>query len=112
MTEAEELMNEIGSLALACELVDDPDKEERIREEARSMSYSVEVRSDWGCVNDRMEPGEFRIMLSGNGPTIYVRGEVDHCGDPEHPWLEVDGKRVESNKSDLLWFAGLFWLGV
>lgn len=69
----------------AGDCTDQDDAQQRISEDP----LSVEVRSDWvSRYDEKMTPGEFRILLCTGGPAVQVRGELDDNGTPCRAWLE------------------------
>jgi hypothetical protein len=71
--------------AEAGDCTDQDDAQQRISEDP----LSVEVRSDWVSPHEeKMTPGEFRILLCTGGPAVQICGELDDYGTPSRAWLE------------------------
>jgi hypothetical protein len=87
----------------------------------REAALSVEVRSGWREPGDgaSMDPEEFRILPTGSGPALRIKGELNH-GVPSRCWLEHQDwgtpwtftrAKHEREVEALRWFCGLFWFG-
>lgn len=104
---------------------------DEVVEFAVEMALSVEVRSDWRVVGEKLEAVEYRILLAFGekldaveyrillafgGPACQVVGFVDEgrpriqyqdWGTPLTDLIVVDDKAREA----LVWFVGCFYLG-
>lgn len=49
---------------------------------------SVQVRSGWVNVGQKMEAEEFELLLSTGGPALRIVGELDEHKQPFRAWLE------------------------
>ena len=83
----------------------------------RSRCYSVETREAWGAVGHEHDPGEFRLLLAGGGPTVWLDGDLDGDHRPENASLHIFDQGGEVRRAltlelreydALLWFARLF----
>lgn len=94
---------------------------EWIEDAMREAPLSVEIRSGWREPGDgaSMEPDEFQILLSTDGPALRITGELNRC-EPSRRWLEYQDwgtpwvryfSRSAERANALRWFAGLFWYG-
>lgn len=106
-------LDELQALAAAAGDCEDRDAaEQRIHEDA----LSVEVRSGWTSIGDKLEPEEFSILLTTGGPAVRIRGELDD-GEPCRAWLEVQDwgtpwtQYYGASQSVLLDYARCFYFG-
>lgn len=89
-----------------------------LRAWARSLCFAVETREAWTAAGSQADPGEYRLLLAGGGPTVWIRGELDGDYHPERDaFMRVydQGREVkhpatweERDYAALRWFAGLF----
>lgn len=76
---------------------------------------SVEVRSGWTVPGQKLEPVEYRIILTTGGPAVEIRGDLDLEGAPAtarllhaeafEDWQEL----CEADEEVLLEFASKFY---
>ena len=69
--EAQEMLDEIDDSEIL-EIVRQNSFDDAILEYADQMPLSIEVRSDWESVFDKLAPAEFRILLSTGGAACYL----------------------------------------
>lgn len=89
---------------------------ERLEERLRECAYSVEVRSGWAANSSQMGAEEFRILLAGGGPTLWLESELDTNGEADpsslffsYSWAS-DGAELHTVENDALaTFCSLFW---
>lgn len=91
-----------------------------LRQRVDEMPLAVSVRSDWGSPCDRLEPSEYRILLTTGGPALQVFGMLNSYGEPETARLQYQDWRTpwtdyqcETNDLDdpVLTFARNFYFG-
>ena len=105
-----EELKELTEAAGDCE--DQDEARQRIEEDA----LSVEVRSDWTTPGEKMEAGEYCILLCTGGPAARIVGDLNG-GEPcsarlEYqdwgvPWTEY----VNCDRDTLLTYARCFYFG-
>lgn len=85
---------------------------EDVEEATRALCYSVEVRSSWTGPGEQMLPGEFRLLLAGNGSTVHITGELDGMFEPDAVALLLNGEPLlgltKEQQAAMTWFAELF----
>lgn len=98
------------------------DDREEARERIQEDALSVEVRSDWHTPGNATDskPTEYRILLCTGGPAVQIRGELNHCMEPETakiehqdwftPWTEYYPAEDEDREA-LLTYARQFYFG-
>tara|TARA_B100000287_G_scaffold383565_1_gene389417 strand:+ start:400 stop:861 length:462 start_codon:yes stop_codon:yes gene_type:complete len=100
-----------------------------IQEEARNGALSVEFRSGWSSNLEKMEPEEFKILLSTGGPACQIIGKLDQYKQPTDieiqyqdwgtPWEPLQLNSTYADKSPnitsdyeaLEWFCNCFYFG-
>ena len=100
-----------------------------IQEEARNEALSVEFRSGWSSNLEKMEPEEFKILLSTGGPACQIIGKLDQYKQPIDieiqfqdwgtPWepLQLNctyadrSPNITSDYEALEWFCNCFYFG-
>ena len=103
----------------AGEILSDCDgSEDEVLERVYEYPLSVEFRGGWYPLGDpaAVEPEEYRILLTCGGPSLEIRGDVDHRAGPVGPPMVFyadawQGERRyfhEGEESDALeWFVGI-----
>lgn len=78
--DAEELA-ELEEAAGDCE--SEEDARQRIEEDALSLRiFGEKISGKW-------EADKFELLLTTGGPAVRIMGELDHRGEPDRAWLEV-----------------------
>jgi len=110
----EENKDELDELSAdAGECVSLEEAQTRIQEDA----LLIEVRSGWCALGDTLEAGEFSILLTTGGPTVWIRGELDDNREPSRAWLEVQDwgtpwtRYYDASQEVLLAYARCFCFG-
>lgn len=62
--------------------------EEEALERIQEDPLSLQVRSEWVSLGDKMKPEEFELLLGTGGPAVRIIGDIDD-GEPCSPRLEV-----------------------
>jgi len=52
--------------------------QDKAREQIDEDPLSVEVRSGWASLSDKLEPGEYKILLCWGGPAVRIIGDLDN----------------------------------
>ena len=116
--ELENIVELIAALTASKEAEDDEATTEvvaRIEESA----FRIEVRSGWTTNPRELAPEEYRLMLAGGGPTVWLTGELDSNREPTTARLLYsdvggDGWLWPGDKAEeeaLLEFAQCFYFG-
>lgn len=101
----------------ACRAVESYPDEDEARQHIEEDALSVQVRSGWHSVGEKLEPAEFEILLCTGGPAVRIMGELGDHNEPERAWLECQDwftpwTRVFDVEQDtLLAYARTFYFG-
>jgi len=95
-----------------CETQDDA------RQHIHEDPLSVQVRSTWTNVGDKMEASEFEILLCTGGPAVRIIGELDRYNEPARAWIEYQDWGTpwteffgDHDRDALLAYARTFYFG-
>jgi hypothetical protein len=94
---------------------DQPGAEDTIHQ----SPLEVSVRSGWGTPGEKMEPNEYKILLSTGGPALRIIGELDEHFEPETAVLEMQDWGIiwtpvplsKDETHNLLRYASIFYYG-
>lgn len=97
----------------------DDDATEKAREVINEDALSVDVRTGWQSIGDKMRPEEYRILLCTGGPAVQIIGELNHYNEPHTARIQYqdwftgwsDLNIRESDESALLEYASQFYFG-
>ena len=110
------LQNAIGHIE---SIVEDYEKQEKIKENILNSALSVEFRSGWTSNPNELEIEEFKILLTWGGPALRVIGDLNQYKEPENvkmqfqDWgtLWTDFEITENQQEALSWFCNCFYFG-
>ncbi len=105
-----------GELADLEEMAGDCKDLDEAQQRITADPLSVEVRSAWVLVGDKMEPEEFRIVLCTGGPHVELRGELDEYKQPckvsmHYADWGTSGEFREIDEDVLLTYCQQFFFG-
>lgn len=87
-----EIMEGLGYVYDGKELEDDMRDEyhdqEAIEDEIWESPLSVEVRSGWESIGEKLKPSEYQILMSTGGPAVRIVGDLNGYGTPTSAKLE------------------------
>ncbi|MFN7817779.1 MAG: hypothetical protein ACK5OQ_16240 [Burkholderiales bacterium] len=72
----------LEELAELEETAGDCESEEDARQRIEEDPLSIEVRSGWGNIGEKLKPEEFRILLCTGGPHVELQGDLDNYLQP------------------------------
>lgn len=61
---------------------------DEVRETIQEDPLSIQVRSSWADVGQKLEASEFMILLCTGGPAVRIVGKLDEHNIPERAWIE------------------------
>ena len=127
IAEARAQMNMIRQLVAALAATEiihgDDNARQNAEDDARTAitesAFGVEVREGWHCVGEPATVCEYRLTLSGGGPSCIVRGDLDGDMNPATAelWASAWGlpwERISVSPDDrdaLLVYASQFYYG-
>ena len=96
------------------------DEAEKYAEEELSEPLSVQVRSGWHSLGEKLEASKYEILLTTGGPALRVWGELGEHGEAATaklqwqdwftPWTDYY-EGMEDQDAVLLAYAGRFYFG-
>jgi len=97
--------------ASAGDCKDRDEAEQHIHEDA----LSVEIRSSWTSLGEKLEADEFRIVLCTGGPHVYLVGELNQ-GEPDRVRVRYEdwgesGELFEFDHDTVLKYCQQFYFG-
>lgn len=117
-----DLNDESRRLLRECEWphVDADTAAERLEDTMREAPLNLEVRSGWTDPGEKLEPAEFRLLLSTGGPALQLVGsltesyEACDCELQHQDWFTPWQTLPTTSEEDvaLEWFAELFTLSL
>lgn len=100
-SESDEVLREAVAVNIADGTIEPDDfefDEDEARERIMEDPLSLEVRSDWTALGEKLTASEFCILLCTGGPAVRIVGELSQHGEPEScriqhqdwgtPWTE------------------------
>ena len=105
------------------EMIQALENEDSERDEARTAieedPLSIEVRSGWHSMGEKLEPEEFCILLCTGGPAVRIIGDLDEHGQPDSPKLQYqdwftqweDYHLEDAEEEILLSYCNVFYFG-
>jgi len=80
----------IQEMVAAYEAAEDDDEKREEAERAIDESIlSVEVRSGWRSLGDKLEPEHYRILLTTGGPALQIVGDLTEYREPETATFQI-----------------------
>ena len=105
------------------EMIQTLENEDSERDEARIAieedPLSIQIRSGWRSIGEKLEPEEFEILLCTGGPAVRIIGELDEHGQPYSPKLQYqdwftqwEDYPLESEEEEILSsYCNVFYFG-
>lgn len=117
--QAKAQLESIQEMVLAMSNADSASSEEDARQTIQEDALSVEVRSGWHSPGDKVELGEFNILLCTGGPAVRIIGGLSEHHEPESARLEyqdwgtpwTDYSLTSEEEETLLAYASCFYFG-